>query len=470
MKICVEVDLGGAPAAAVASEVRKNWALSSHVISPKEDIPADAEGLLVIGEGRKDRPTEGLLILDRIERPSGALEQTLFQVNAKLGRMTRSDLLRTKVAVQPAGGKDKLSRRDLLFGLRGGFQTYSDAPTVFESICEAKYGCSKCVDACPSKALRFDGPRVVVNESECTRAGECAAVCPVSAIQLPKYSEEAFLGLLDGLSKTAFPRKVLVIACERSSIDPQPWTYVDRVKDVGRIGARQLAVAAASGLAGVVVYCADGLCAGAADAGRAARAVSAAMNVDGDVLVEFLQGQEGRERIREIQASLVDRRGPALSLGRDAWGDYVRALQSLSRAEAGTPGLGVTDLRIDDTCTLCGNCAKSCPHVALRMGSGTLELDSARCTGCGYCARVCPETSITLQPLRTVADFAPRIVFRDVIVNCARCGKPLESAGLLRKVAAMVGKEDPMMKYCSSCKQILALEGLSKSEPGKGPG
>jgi DNA-directed RNA polymerase subunit RPC12/RpoP len=53
-------------------------------------------------------------------------------------------------------------------------------------------------------------------------------------------------------------------------------------------------------------------------------------------------------------------------------------------------------------------------------------------------------------------------VSQDEVVPCARCGKPLESARLLKKVVTLLGREDPMMKYCNDCKQRLAFESLLK--------
>jgi ferredoxin len=470
MKVCVEVGIEGEYGQLLAAELAKNWTPFVSFVSPRQDLPGDVKGLLVLGKGRTGRLVEGLLLVERIEGVPPTLEEAMFQTNARLGRMIRSDLMKADARASLGAGGGKISRRDLFLRLRGETATYSDAPVVLESVCEAKFGCTKCVDVCPSKALKIEGARVLVNEEECTRGGECTSTCPVSAIQLPRFSEDSFKGLLNGLKLSASRRKILVLACMGSRLDPEPWVFVEKVKDIGAIGPRQLAMAAGSGLAGVIVYCEDGQCRGVPNARLAAQSLKSILRTEDRVAVEFLQGEEGKTRIKEIRRNIDDRDRRALAFGKGPWGDYTQTLRSLSRPGAPGTGLGLTDLEVDDTCTLCGVCARSCPHTAIRMSTGLLEFDSAECTGCGYCAHLCPEGSITLRPLAELSGLALTTVFRDDMVSCARCGKPLESAKLLKKVSTLLGKEDPLMKYCPSCKQVLAFENLTKKDWQEPPG
>ncbi|HUI86794.1 MAG TPA: 4Fe-4S binding protein [Nitrososphaerales archaeon] len=467
MKVCLEIGTGAeAFLDLLSAEVEKSWAPGVSVISSEDEVPRGVEGILAVGPGAKPRSAEGLLVVDSIDTSRLGQDQILFQTSAKLGRMVSSDLVKTKSRA-PSGPSQGMSRRDLLFGFRGATRGYTDAPAVFDSICDSKYGCTKCVDTCPSDALAIAGGSVAVDEAKCTRCGECAAVCPTSAIQLPRFSEEAFLGLLEGLKKSGAPAKALVLTCDASKLDPLPWTFVEQVKDVGAMGPRQLALAASSGLAAVVVYCSDGRCVGAESAKAAAASVSLLLEPQRELTVEFAQGGDGAARIKEIRARLDKQLVPRIS-PKERRLSYTTALVSLARPGAPAEGLGLTDLKVSDTCTLCGTCVKSCPHVAIAMTPERLIFDSSWCTGCGYCAQLCPEKSITLVPLKMLSGLGKRTVFSDVVVNCARCGQPIGSAGLLRRVTALVGKEDPMMKYCQSCKQIVALESVTKlGTPGR---
>ena len=189
-------------------------------------------------------------------------------------------------------------------------QTYSDAPVIYTSICEAKYGCSKCVQTCPTHALSIVNGSVVLQEQDCSRLGLCTAVCPVSAIQLPKYSESQFLGLVRGITATnpAIP-KTLVLTCNKRSVSPEPWMFVEQVKDVGIIGPRHLSIAAGSGIDRIIVYCADGACSGKGAASRAVESIHSLLGQHADgsetIIVRFLEGEGAKEEIRMIHNSSV---------------------------------------------------------------------------------------------------------------------------------------------------------------------
>jgi len=80
-------------------------------------------------------------------------DELLYHFCAKLGKLSRSDSITAKT---DSVAKDvNLSRRDFLAGIKNGFQVFSDFPLTFEDACEAKYGCRKCIDACPVGALEF---------------------------------------------------------------------------------------------------------------------------------------------------------------------------------------------------------------------------------------------------------------------------------------------------------------------------
>jgi len=473
LKICVEIgELDEKVVKRIAAAAMGHWAPMVEVISPRQEVPESAEGLLVVGTGRRSRPAGNLLWIERIDTAGKDLQQILFQVDANLGRMTASDLLKSKVPVSMRADRGRVSRREFFLGMRAVYTVRSDAPFVFHSACEAKYGCTKCIDGCPSDALSLEHGMVEVDPTKCTRCGECATVCPVSAIQMPKLSEDALDGLLSGLARSAAPAAILVLTCDRSKTEPRQWTFVEQVDDVGIIGPRQILAAASSGLAALIVYCADGSCQGLSKAKRAVESVRRAMADRTGFVVEFLVGDEGRDEIRRFAVGEQFRKRVVRGAGKEPWLRFTGALSSLADPGAQALDLGLTNLKISDTCTLCGTCEKSCPHSALAVKGGVLEFDSARCTSCGYCAQVCPEKSITIEPLENISGLDRRAVFQDEIVNCARCGTPLGSRGLLRRVTVLVGREDPMMKYCQNCKQIIALSSLSSSDgsgKGKGP-
>ncbi|MBI5560000.1 MAG: DUF362 domain-containing protein [Deltaproteobacteria bacterium] len=47
-------------------------------------------------------------------------------------------------------------------------------------------------------------------------------------------------------------------------------------------------------------------------------------------------------------------------------------------------------------CTACGDCAASCPALAIEL-AGKAVIKEEACTGCGYCMAVCPEGAINIR-------------------------------------------------------------------------
>lgn len=447
-------------------EIVSNWPEVHVISSVEESIPRGTEGLLVVGQGR-NRPDDSLLLVQNVISDGLSQDQLLFQISANLGKMTAADLMKTTVP-KPFDRNAQVSRRDLFAGLRSPnnlVKTYSTAPIIYSSICEAKYGCSKCLDACPTHALTIADGSVTLREQDCSRIGSCTTVCPVSAIQLPRFSESQFLGLIAGIMKmNQATSRTLVLTCDKSTLPQEPWTFIEQVEDIGVIGPRQIAIALSSGIDRVVVYCADGACSGKQAASQAVESIRSLFGRFGGepetTIVRYLEGDEKEELVRLLSLPTGERAKSLFAARRDAWANYIGALRQIAAPGGLTLGLGLTNLGISDSCTLCQVCANFCPHSALEIISGSLEFDSSKCTGCGYCARVCPEHSITLLQLEKISDLGKRAVFHDEIVKCARCNQPLGSAKYLKNVQARLGKEDPMMKYCNSCKQQIAVEKL----------
>lgn len=229
----------------VTSHIRKNW--SEVTISGVASNIPPSEGhsppaLLIIGSNTALFVNSKVPLIEFIEVDSTfSMEQVLFWVDAKLGRLTKSDMVYTKSKVSR---KSAISRRQFLLGIAGRIPHADDAPVVLENSCEAKFGCSKCVDACPAPgSLRIEKESVIVSSEHCIRCGLCAGVCPVAAIQMPKFPEDAYRGLIAAVDSFPAPQKTLVITCDERGFTPEPWMDVEIVPGVGFAGVRQLALA-----------------------------------------------------------------------------------------------------------------------------------------------------------------------------------------------------------------------------------
>lgn len=398
------------------------------------------EALLVVDDGGARGfagGARGFAIVETLDARDMATDELLYHLCAKIGKLSNSDAITVRRSIFRGPG---LSRRELLAGMKDGFQVPSDYPLILDDLCEARYGCRKCIDACPEGALKFD-KSLELDSSKCTKCGLCSSACPVAAIQMPAFSEDAFVGLLDGMSRVPSKRKVLVLTSRE--VKRVPWVHVERL-DTRMIGPRWLTMALASGIDLLVID------------GEVSEGLSRAM--------KSVAESTGRVELGDVESALerhdlgARAQRTASFNGPDAWFNYISSIRALMKEGSSVGGLGLSNLRISDTCTLCGACASKCPHSALKVDrSGKLMFDPSLCTGCGLCANICPEGSITIEG-QGALDLEPRTIYEDELIKCARCGRPIYTRKFYDHLVAVLGKEDPMLKYCNECKQRIIYE------------
>jgi Fe-S-cluster-containing hydrogenase component 2 len=447
---------------AIVSHVFEKWDPEEVAVFQETTGDAELDGILVVGDGRP-APPGGVLVSDSLKLNSGSVQvpEVLFQIDAKLGRLTKSYL--AKQATRTFMTRDAgFSRRELLLGVTKGFRRPSPLPYVFGETCEAKRGCRRCVDVCPSNALQISDGVVQVSETNCTVCGICAAVCPVGAVQMPELSDAALFGLLDAIDSSDAPKKTLVITCNGEAVEHQPWMVIEKLTNIGLVGARFLAAAAASSLGGVAVVCPDGKCVGGERVKQAADAFKGSVPADSsEPFVLFAGEADGIGRLAKLHEASKSRNPRAPRSG-DKWKDYVADLTSVLSAGAPASGLGLTGMVVSDSCTLCSACEKACPHRSLKMDDQHLFFNASTCTGCGACVTACPEHAITLTGASGEISRVTQSeqVFKDELVACVRCGKPIGSAKFVNKVSSLLGTDAKMVKYCPSCKKAVLVESI----------
>ena len=448
----------------VTTHIQDNWSKAAITNETNASFRMRNEAtLVIIGEGFPAVHAAAPLTETIIVRSPSSTEQILFLVDVKLGRLTNSDIVTAKQSGPP---KSAISRREFLLGSFARSSHLQNLPVVASDSCEVKFGCSKCVDACPAPgALRIENDSVIVSGEHCIECGICAGVCPVAAIQMPNFSEDAYRGLLKAMHGSSASKKTLVITCNKSSVPQQPWMDVEEVRGIGSVGVRQLAMAADSSIGALLVYCPDGLCAGKENPKRAANLVSLIVGEDGPI-VAYLEGSSGILQMNQIHKSAQAHDRP-LTLAGAPWKDYVKSLKSISRPEGHVNGLGITQMEVADSCTLCYACVESCPHPGtLAIQEDRLIFGPEECTGCGYCERICPERSITLSDMVGPMNLGARTVYRDEMIRCAKCNTPYVSAKMFKKVSETLQSDGTTLRLCQSCRQKETYERILGSFRG----
>jgi ferredoxin len=263
--------------------------------------------------------------------------------------------------------------------------------------------------------------------------------------------------LLEAVQKSRGEKKTLVITCDENSVPKNPGIEVKQVSEIGVIGLRQLAMAASTSISATIVYCLDGLCVSKEHVKRAVNLIAGITKVN-PPFAYYLEGREGAGEIERIHNTSPTRES-SFELAAGPWKSYVNAIEHISYERAPAAGLGFTDVRIAESCTLCNACVDRCPHKALGIEEGELIFNSRECTGCGYCEQICPEHSITLLARDGSIQFAERPVYRDEMVRCSKCDAPYASAKMLRKVTAAL-EANKVTPLCPRCKEEAIYEKL----------
>lgn len=357
-------------------------------------------------------------------------------------------------------------------------------------------GCTRCIDACATGAIRSAGERVEVDPYLCQGCGSCATTCPSGAMGYAFPSATALLGVLraaiqayqgrdaetppvvlfhdDGAGgerlqgfAESLPERVLPVAVEDvGSIGPETWfsLLAFGASDVLLLlppAPEPSLVAASRGQIGV----AGELLAGIGESPERVRLLSDLAELDAAL------GTLADRAPRSIDAgfSLSGSKRETWQHALFALGDPPPPAFDLS---AGAP---FGTIEVDkDACTLCMACAAVCPVEALTGAGGTPRLDFAedRCVQCGICERACPEDAISLAPRMDVyaqtAD-GTRVLNEDAPFHCLQCGKPFASERIIDRITGQLAahwmfQDDRAvrrLKMCDDCRvrDLLAEEG-----------
>jgi ferredoxin len=319
-------------------------------------------------------------------------------------------------------------------------------------------GCSRCLDVCPTDALKPVNGRIQIDPHLCQGFGSCATACPTGAIAYHQpdanTSGDYLLRLLKHYREAGGEAPQLLIAAEneREWVEseltalPANWLPV-WVEESASLGIESWFAALAYGASAVRIALGD-------DAPASVRALverelaSAAVLLAGaglaaDRIALFNPDAETDKPIScEPAVALLEK-----PLKGDKRENLFAAFDALWQANEGSreplavphgAPYGSVELKESD-CTLCMGCVAVCPSRALHAVGHTpgLNFIEQDCIQCGMCEKACPEQAIVLTPrLQPVpeARHAVQSLKAEEAACCIRCGKPFAPASLIRRI------------------------------------
>ncbi|WDA25633.1 4Fe-4S binding protein [Aeromonas hydrophila] len=383
-----------------------------------------------------------------------------FDLVADLGRAPLFALERPPVGyLHLADDADLAERLAELCALTGIF----DKPRYFRLDPEACAftargvpGCSRCLDVCPTDALKPVNGRIQIDPHLCQGFGSCASACPTGAIAYHQpdanTSGDYLFRLLKHYREAGGDAPQLLIAGEneRECVEteltalPANWLPV-WVEESASLGIESWFAALAYGASAVRIALGN-------DAPASVRALverelaSAAVLLAGAGLaadrIALFNPDAGEPVSGQTALALLDK-----PLKGDKRENLFAAFDALWQAKEGRreplavphgAPYGSVELKEAD-CTLCMGCVAVCPSRALHAVGHTpgLNFIEQDCIQCGMCEKACPEQAIVLTPRLQPVPEARRAVQSlkaEEAACCIRCAKPFAPASLIRRI------------------------------------
>lgn len=342
-------------------------------------------------------------------------------------------------------------------------------------------GCTRCLDICPTSAIRPDGDHVDIDPMVCAGCGACAALCPSGAIRYDAPPVDHVLRRVRVLAETFLaaggtaPRLLVhdtdhgteMIALSARFGRGLPADVIPlAVEALAGFGHAEMLAALASGFNGVDILAAPRTEREPINAEIALAAAMGGANrlrlidvSDPDALSDMLYASRPAPLVATPVLAMGSRRQIARLAGQALLADAKGPVP----LPAGAPYGAV--LVNTDACTLCLSCASLCPNGALmdNPDKPQLRFQEDACLQCGICETVCPENAITLQPQfdPTEAALAQRVLHEEEPFPCVECGKLFGVKSTIEKIMEklagkhsmfMEGGAGRLIQMCDDCR------------------
>jgi ferredoxin len=371
-----------------------------------------------------------------------------------------------------------------------------------------KTGCTRCLDVCPTSAIRPDGDHVAIDPYLCGGCGLCHSVCPTgaAAYALPPIGTIAerlrtLLTTYHGAGGKAPALLIhdtrhgeeLIAAMARHGRGLPARVLPFALNEVTQVGFDVLALAFAYGAAQIVLLAPPERRDELMPLAGQTELVEAMLEGQGfgagrlHILVEAdPDAVEGAlynlPEVPPIVAGTFLPMGDKRALMRSAVAQLHKAApmpQEIVPLPAGAP-FGAVEIDAAG-CTLCLACVGACPTGALVDNPETpqLRFNETACVQCGLCKATCPEKVVSLVPRLNFAPaaFGPVVLKEEPPFHCVNCGKPFGVKSSIERIVeqlagrhSMFQSEDRvrLVQMCGDCRVIVQFQS-KEPQPLAGP-
>ncbi|WP_226688566.1 4Fe-4S binding protein [Ruegeria arenilitoris] len=333
--------------------------------------------------------------------------------------------------------------------------------------------CTNCLDICPTGAIVPAKEHVSIDPMVCAGCGECAAVCPSTAITYEDPPVSALLSRMHILARTyrraggtsprllvhdAHGAEMIRLAARFGRGLPADVIPLE-LNVISGFGHAEMLAALAHGFARVDILMAPTTEPDALDrelvlaqAIAGPDGLSLIYQADPDAMADLLYTQD-------VPSPLSD---PVLPLGNRR--QIARLSAQALNPQADTPlslpenaPYGAVAVNTD-ACTLCLSCVSLCPSGALADNPDKPQLNFQQdaCLQCGLCKGVCPEDAITLVPQLDLSDAAlsQQVLNEEEPFACVECGALFGVKSTVERIMEQLSGTHPMFATSDKARMI----------------
>ena len=335
-------------------------------------------------------------------------------------------------------------------------------------------GCTRCLDICPTGAIRPDGDHVAIDPLICAGCGACSALCPSGAVHFDAPPVAEVLRRIRTLSETfhgagghnprllvhdaPHGRDMIALAARFGRGLPADVIPLE-VSALGAFGHSEMLAALALRFSSVDILLAPRT---EVDPIDREQALAEAMGGEGRIrLLDMMDPDALSEALYGESPSAIETQ-PILPMGSRRQVARLAAKALLPDTAKPVPlpdGAPYGAVLVDtDACTLCLSCASLCPSGAIldNPDKPQLRFQEDACLQCGICATVCPEDAITLQPRFDPTDAAlgQIVLHEEEPFCCIECGVPFGVKSTVEKIMEKLTGKHPMFADTSAGRLI----------------